>query len=414
MRQVRRAVILGVLVPALAGCGGGGSTQKPQGQTPRTTTLTVAVIAPFSRESYLGTTIVNGTELGLRRLIVPVGRDYYSFRVVRYDNAASASRAVAATRRAIAADAVAIVTDGTGVDASWKLAKDAGVPIGIVYDGDSSLVDPEKRPNVFRIAPTNHGLAFRLAEYLVPKNSKLAILTDDTGYGRAGRRELDRAFSLNPGSVVARVQIPSTSTDLAPQILEARRAHATGVIVWAQPAAIAEALIAARSAGWDVPFYTPPAGEDPLVRQELAGHPSWVDGLTFASGRMTAERGPVPFLSFQAAYNQVFGAQEVGVKSAGGRPVTQPPDYAMYPYDFARLIATALRAAQSPDGDAIISALNQVSVEGANGDHRGFNQRNHEGVVDDDVYFARFHGMTYAPVKDDALSATLPTIPQEG
>jgi branched-chain amino acid transport system substrate-binding protein len=414
MRQVRRSILLAALVAVLAGCGGGDKKAEGQGQTPRTRTLTVAVIAPFSRESYLGTTIAQGAELGMRRVIVPAGRDYYSFRVARYDNAASASRAVAATRRAIAAKAIAIVTDGTGVDASWKLAKDAGVPIGIVYDGDSSLVDPQKRPNVFRIAPTNHGLAFRLAEYVVPKKLKVAILTDDTGYGRAGRKELDRAFSQNPESVAARIQIPSTATDLAPQILEARRAGATGVIVWAQPAAIAEALIAARSAGWKAPFFTPPAGEDPLVRQELAGHPSWVDGLTFASGRMTAERGPVPFLSFQAAYNQAFGAQQVGVKSASGRPVTEPPDYAMYPYDFVRLVATALRAAQAPDGDAIISALNQVSVEGANGDHRGFNQRNHEGVVDDDVYFAQFHGMTYAPVKDDALSATLPTIPQEG
>src|SRR4051794_29374308 len=221
MRRVRRAVILGVLVPALAGCGGGGSTQKPQGQTPRTTTLTVAVIAPFSRESYLGTTIANGAELGLRRLIVPVGRDYYSFKVVRYDNAASASRAVAATRRAIAAHAVAIVTDGAGVDASWKLAADAGIPICVVYDGDDGLVDPEKRPNVFRIAPTNHGLAFRLAEYVIPKNFKVAILTDDTGYGRGGRRSLDKAFAENQSSVVARIQIPSSATDLAPQVLQA-------------------------------------------------------------------------------------------------------------------------------------------------------------------------------------------------
>jgi branched-chain amino acid transport system substrate-binding protein len=412
VKPVRRAIVLAALVAFLAGCGGSGS--KPSGQTPSTLTAKIAVIAPFSRESYLGTTIANGAALGVNRLLVPVRRDYYGFRIVRYDNAGSASRAVAAVRRAIAAHALAIVTDGTGVDASWRLAKDAEIPIGVVYDGDTSLVDPVKRPNVFRIAPTNHGLAFRLAEYLVPKKLKLAILTDDTGYGRAGRAELDHAFAENRSSVVARIQIPSTATDLAPQILRARRAHATGLIVWAQPAAIAEALIAARSTGWNVPVYTPPAGEDPLVRQELAGHPQWVDGLTFAAGRMTAERGPTPFLAFQNAYVQQFGAQPVGVKSANGRPVTQPPDYAMYPYDFVRVVAAALRAAQSTDGDALISAMNQVSVEGANGDHRGFNERSHEGVVDDDVYFARFHGMTYAPVKDDALSATLPTLPQEG
>jgi branched-chain amino acid transport system substrate-binding protein len=410
---MRRALVLVLLLPAVAGCGGGGSPQR-EGQTPKTGTLEIAVIAPFSRESYLGNTIANGESLGVRRLAIPVGRDYYSFKIVRYDSAESASRAVAATRRAISAHAVAIVTDGTGVDASWELAKRAGIPIGIVYDGDTGLVDPVKRPNVFRIAPTNHGLAFRLAEYLVPKHLKIALLSDDTGYGRAGRSALDHAFAGNAGSIVTRIQIPSTATDLAPQILQARRAHATALLVWAQPAAIAEALIGARSAGWDVPVYTPPAGEDPLVRQELAGHPKWVDGLTFASGRMTAEKGPLPFLSFQSAYVQQFGEQKVGVKSGTGRPVVQPTDLAMYPYDFVRLLATAVRAAQSTDGDAIISALNQVSVDGANGDQRGFNQRNHEGVVDDDVYFGRFEGMVYAPVKDDPLSATLPTIPQEG
>ncbi len=35
-------------------------------------------------------------------------------------------------------------------------------------------------------------------------------------------------------------------------------------------------------------------------------------------------------------------------------------------------------------------------------------------MVDDDVYFARFSGMVFRPVKDDALSSTLPLIDQEG
>jgi len=55
-----------------------------------------------------------------------------------------------------------------------------------------------------------------------------------------------------------------------------------------------------------------------------------------------------------------------------------------------------------------------VDTRGANGDERGFNEKNHDGVVDDDVYFAVFHDMTYSPVKDDPLSSTLPTIPQTG
>jgi branched-chain amino acid transport system substrate-binding protein len=64
------------------------------------------------------------------------------------------------------------------------------------------------------------------------------------------------------------------------------------------------------------------------------------------------------------------------------------------------------------DRQKVLEALNQVTVAGANGDQRGFNERNHEGVVDDDVYFGTFEGMTYAPVKDDPLSRTLVPIEQ--
>ena len=84
----------------------------------------------------------------------------------------------------------------------------------------------------------------------------------------------------------------------------------------------------------------------------------------------------------------------------------------MYAYDFVNLLAAALTKAGSIDPAKVSKALEEVTVEGANGDERAFNHSNHDGVVDDDVYFARFHDMTYSPVKDDPLSATLPTIPQ--
>ena len=175
---------------------------------------------------------------------------------------------------------------------------------------------------------------------------------------------------------------------------------------------LAKAIVAARASGWRAPVFTTPAGADPLVRQQLADHPSWVNGLTFASGRMTAELGPAPWSAFEAAYESAFGPIDVGVRSHGLR-VTQPPDYAMYAYDFVSVVAAAITRAGNPsDRAAILRAMNQVTVEGANGDERGFNAKNHEGVIDDDIYFARFHDMTFAPVKDDPLSSTLPVIPQ--
>jgi hypothetical protein len=170
---------------------------------------------------------------------------------------------------------------------------------------------------------------------------------------------------------------------------------------------------AARSTGWDVPIYAPPSGEDPFVRQQLSDHPEWIEGFTFGSGRMTAEKGPKPFISFREKYESAFGPDEIGIQTPDGKEIIQPPDYAMYPYDYIGVIAAALTVAREPGGPALLDALNQVDIIGANGDERGFNEINHEGVVDDDVYFAVYGSdMLFRPVKDDLLSSTLPEIDQ--
>ena len=403
--MIRLLVLLGALAALAAGCGGKGSDKEK--------TLTIAVNAPFSKTPYVGETIADGAELAASSASVDAKGTRYTLRIKRYDTGLSARTAVANVRRAIADGAVAIVDEGTGVDASWRLARDADIPLAVTYQGGEGLIDPIERPNVFRVAPTDHGMSFRLAEYLIPKKLKVALVTDDSSYGQEGKKALDESFGQNPESVAMRLTVPEGAPDLAPQVLRARRAGATGLLVWAQPTTIAGVISAARSSGWNVPVYTPPTGEDPLVRQQLANHPDWVDGLTFASGRPTAEVGAGPFLSFQKRLEDKFGVQPVGVKTPDGADVIQPPDYAMYSYDFVNVLVAAIQQAGGPaDKQKVLDALNQVTVAGANGDQRGFNERNHEGVVDDDVYFAKFEGMTYAPVKDDPLSRTLVPIEQ--
>ena len=71
----------------------------------------------------------------------------------------------------------------------------------------------------------------------------------------------------------------------------------------------------------------------------------------------------------------------------------------MYPYDFVNVLQPgARRDERRRPARPLVGALNEVETRGANGDERGFNEKNHEGVIDDDTYFASFHDMTYAPV----------------
>jgi len=408
---VRRiAFLLAGLALLAAGCG------KSSGAKDAAEHLVIAVDVPVTGSPYVAQTIRQGVALAASNLNggggMRVGSKSYELTVKLYDSHLSARRAVQNARRALEAGAVTIVTDGTGVDATWELARREGVSICITYDGGTGLVDAETRPNVFRIAPTNHGIAFRYAEYLIPQKLKVALLADDSAYGREGAADVTRAFASNPEAVALRLTLPAGQTDLTPQMLRARRSGATALLLWGQPPTIAAALSAARSIGWDVPFYTPPTGGDPFIRQQLADHPDWVDGLTFASGRMTAEVGTAPFASFQSQYEAAYGADRVGVKTSDGQAVLQPPEFAMYSYDFVHVLVAAITHAASVEPEKVTAALNEVTTQGANGDERGFNRHSHEGVVDDDVYFARFDDMTFAPVPDDPLSATLPPIQQ--
>ena len=112
----------------LAGCGGGDDEAVK--------TLTIAVNAPFSRSPYVGETI--GVELGASRAgVIETKEGAVSPRVRRLDNALSPRRAVRNVRRAVSDDVVAIVDEGTGVDASWRLAAGADTPVAVTYQGGS-------------------------------------------------------------------------------------------------------------------------------------------------------------------------------------------------------------------------------------------------------------------------------------
>jgi branched-chain amino acid transport system substrate-binding protein len=404
------AVTLAALAAAvtLTACGGHSSASPKQ--------ALIAVNAPFSQQSALGESIARGVQLAVAQLNVngvPAGGANYTFRVKRYDDGLSARTAVANVRHAIADGAVAIVDEGTGVDASWERANSAGVPIAIIHQGAAHLVNPKTRPNVFRIVPTDHGIAFRFAEYLAHKHLRLALMHDDSEYGLGGAAALDDAFSYDPKGIAAKIEVSADAPDLSAAVLRARKAGATGLLVWGRPGTIAAAVRAARRSGWNVPIYAPPDAADPLVRQELSDHPEWLNGLTFGDGRLTSELGPSYYENFVSNYESTFGQDRIGVHTAAGRPVIALPEYSMYASDFMNVLAAAItRAGGIGNGKKLIAALNQVTIRGANGDERGFNENNHDGVVDDDVYFATFRDMTYHPVKDDPLSSTLPTLKQ--
>jgi ABC-type branched-subunit amino acid transport system substrate-binding protein len=407
-RWARLVATIGLTVPALlgAGCAGGGGSAADD--------VLVLVSAPLTRAPWVAESIENGARLAADRINdaggIDVGGTRRRIRLDVKDNALSPQTALAHAREAVNRGAALLLTDGTGAVAVSEVTDAADLPVMVLYEGGTSLVDEDERPTLFRLAPANRPMTRRLADYLAEKSPKVALLTDDSTYGKDGRAEMREAMARNRTPVVADVDVPVGAADLAPQVRRARASGATALVVWARAPVVAAAVRAARSADWEVPVYTSPSGEDPLVRQQLADRPEWVDGLTFVSFRITAEIGPEPWERFRAAYEERFGEEQVGV-SARGRPVVQPPDWAMYPHDALDLLKAALERSDAP-GRPLLAALNTVSIVGANGDERSFGPQNHEGVSQDDMYLAVFRDLRFQPVEDDLLSSNLPPVPQ--
>jgi branched-chain amino acid transport system substrate-binding protein len=390
---------------ALAGCGSDKNT------------VPVVVSAPVSTEPWIANSIKNGAQLAVNEINARGGVQLKAgpkkLRLEVLDNASSPATALANAREAVSKHAAALLTDGTGANAVADVTDAAKLPAFILFNGGADLIEPARHPSMFRLAPADAIMTRRLADYIANAGPKVAMLTDDSGYGEQGRSALREAFAIDQVRVVSDQVIPRRATDLAPQVLAARRAGADRLVVWASAADVAAALEAVHRASWDVPVLSGQTGEDPLVRQRLVAHPEWLASLVFVSSRITAEAGPEPFDAFRARYEKALGKDKVGVQQ-DGRDVIQPPDWAMYPYDAVRLVREAIAEAGALGAPLLQTINDGARIPGANGDQRAYNAGYHEGVSPSDMYFARFERFTFVPVKDDPLSGALPTVDQLG
>jgi ABC-type branched-subunit amino acid transport system substrate-binding protein len=406
--MVRLGVIAVAALALLAACGG--RTAASGDAVP------VIVSAPLSTEPWIGRSIERGARLAVQdvneRGGVRVGGRDRQLRLVVLDHGGSPANALAHARQAVRDKAAVLLTDGTGVTSVAGVTDPAKLPVFVVFEGGQDLIDPARRPTLFRLAPADEVLARRLADYIANARPKVALITDDSGYGEQGRKALRASLDVDGVEIVSDQVIQRRARDVAPQVLAARRAGADRLVVWAGAAGIAAVVTAARQGGWNVPIITGQTGEDPLLRQRLVAHPEWLRDVKFVSSRITAEVGPKPFEDFRAHFEEEMGVEKVGVEQ-DGRPVIQPPDWAMYPYDAVRLVEEALDQREAL-GAPLLEALNQVTIVGANGDGRGYTPEYHEGVSPADVYVAGFNRFVFEAVKDDPLGSLLPPVDQLG
>jgi branched-chain amino acid transport system substrate-binding protein len=405
-----------VLLAALVCCGAAAACSLPGSGAG---SVVIYVNAPFASSPWVGRIGQQGAQLAAdeinNRTGLRVGGRSYRIRIRTTDHRGSADQALADIRRAAGEKAVAVIDDGSTVTATADTARRAGLPLLVYFDGTTGIVDPSSRPNVFRLAPSNQALAERLGAYLAGKGLRLALVHDGSPSGADGAAQLRRVLAAAGTAPVADVTAADGLGDYRQQAAQAVAAQPGAFVVWAAAPVVAGVLQSLRELGSTLPVYTAPTGEDPSVRTTLAARPDWVQGLTFASLRITDAAGLARWVQFRLGYETLYGEDKLSLGESMRRPVVQPPDWQMLSYDMVYLVKAALEKAGTTDtaGGRLVAALNEVQAQGANGTTVGWTASDHEGIGTGQVYFAVILSLNFQPVQDDAVSKAQPLIEQD-
>ena len=141
-----------------------------------------------------------------------------------------------------------------------------------------ALIDPQRYPNAFRMAPSNSQIDDAVTAYGVDvlKLKKFAVIGDTTGYGTTTVNSSSASFGRREAEVVYRGTIDATQPDLTPDMLRMRNAGAESIAIWTvSPGLISRIMNTRANMGWDVPLIGHPAMGSGEVGQLIAKPENW-------------------------------------------------------------------------------------------------------------------------------------------
>jgi branched-chain amino acid transport system substrate-binding protein len=141
-----------------------------------------------------------------------------------------------------------------------------------------SLIDPQRFPNAFRIAPANQQWDDAVRNYCLDilKAKKVTVIGDTTGYGVTAVNASVAAFKKAGAEIATQANIDATQPDMTPDMLRARDAGAQAIVVWSVSTGMVARLFNTRAAmGWDVPFVGHPSLASGDIASLIAKPSNW-------------------------------------------------------------------------------------------------------------------------------------------
>ena len=272
------------------------------------------------------------------------------------------------------------------------IANGAKIPFMGVWAAATGITRNGANPNfVFRVSAVDALVDVRLIAHAGTLGvKKPGLMLVNNGWGESNNAGLTAAAAA-AGVVLAGIEkFDDKDVDMAPQLQRLRAAGADGIILVGNAAPGAQVVKSMQRLAWAVPMVSHwgiSGGRFPELAGSWAGRVQFVQTYSFF-GKQTAI-GEKVIAALQAKYPDIKGVGDI-----------TPPVGVANAYDALMLLALAVAAAGSTDGDKIRQSLESLGrYEGLikTYDHP-FSPTDHDALTANDYVMVRYVGDRIEPV----------------
>ena len=374
MKTLTRSVVALVLAAGIVSCRKKNvAMDTPPAMPPGRPIVIGALFAVTGPASFLGAPEKRTAEMIVDGINAKGGVGGRIIQLIVKDTGASPEKCISFTRQLIEENKVcAIIGPSTsGETMSIKsICEKAKVPL-VSCAAAEVIVKPVAK-YVFKTPQKDSQAAtwiFRTMKAM--KISKIGILSGNTGFGKAGKKQLETLAPKMGIEVVASEVYDKKATDLTDVLAKLKAAKVQAVVNWSIVPAQAIVAKNMKQIGLDVPlFQSHGFGNIKYVQQ--AGDAA--EGTIFPGGRLLVVSG----LPEGQPQKKVLEAYKMAYEDRFKEPVST---FGGHAYDAIHLVVNAIKKAGSDDRDKIRDALESTKEFVGTGGVFNFSPEDHNGLT---------------------------------
>lgn len=330
-----------------------------------------AILAETGPSSFLGGPESRSLQMLAEQINAGGGINGDSIKLIIKDSGGSPEKAISFTKQLIEEEQVFAIIGPSTSGETLKIKKmcEEAKMILISCASAESIVNPVAS-YVFKTAPSDSFAARRIFMTMNEMSiAKIAIVTDNTGFGNAGKMQLTEIAPEYGIEIVVNEVYDKGANDLSALVAKIKaQAEIEAVVNWS--VVPAQSIIAKniRQAGWDVPIFQS-HGFANIKYVEAAG--AAAEGIIFPASRLivadTLPEGPRKdfLMKFKLDYETRYGEE---VSTFGG-----------HTYDALMILAKAIESV-GPDSDKVRAAIENLQGYYGTAGEFNFSPEDHNGL----------------------------------